>query len=131
MTPSAVQLIASEIPSARIRAFCEGSMLSPPTAPNAFTRPTVVPSKPTIVDPASTTATTLVRNDDPPRFQSRRNQRAVRAAPTKPATSHANNNHRAAIERQYRMMPATNAGAYAALSSQARYHEVTGGHLVF
>src|SRR5690606_4734087 len=44
--PNAVQFIASEIPSARMRAFWLGSTDSPPTAPNALMRPTMVPNRP-------------------------------------------------------------------------------------
>jgi hypothetical protein len=83
ITPNAVQLIASEIPSASIRAFCDGSTLSPPTAPNAFTRPTAVPSAPSIADVATTTAMTLVlRGSSFLRPQIRRDHHTVAIAPT-------------------------------------------------
>src|SRR5581483_9117494 len=44
--PKAVQFIASEIPSARMRAFWLGSTLSPDTAPKLWIRPETVPSRP-------------------------------------------------------------------------------------
>ncbi len=46
MSPNAVQFIASEIPSARMRAFWLGSTDSPPTAPKLLISPAMVPSKP-------------------------------------------------------------------------------------
>ena len=46
MSPKAVQFMASEIPSARMRAFWLASTLSPETAPKLVMRPDTVPSSP-------------------------------------------------------------------------------------
>jgi hypothetical protein len=46
MRPKAVQFIASEMPSARMRAFWLGSTLSPETAPKLVMRPDTVPRSP-------------------------------------------------------------------------------------
>jgi len=86
--PNALQFIASEIPSASIRAFCEGSTLSPPTAPNAFTSPIVVPSAPDIADAAMTTAIAFVRSGNSfLRFQRRCKNHMAAPAPRKPSSN--------------------------------------------
>lgn len=61
--PNAVQFMASDIPSASNRAFCDGSTLSPPVAPSAMSAPITVPAPPTIAAEATMAKATLAMKD--------------------------------------------------------------------
>jgi len=62
---SAVQFIASDIPSANIRAFWDGSTLWPPTAPNALMRPNNAPIDPNAAAAATTATSSFVASEAP------------------------------------------------------------------
>jgi hypothetical protein len=86
--PDAVQIAAPEASSARIRAFCDGSTLSPPTAPNVLITPKMATSGPSRPEPATTGARdcTLAGNSFL-RTHTSRDHRTVTTAPASPTTT--------------------------------------------